>query len=173
MQWSNLTLFYYPPFSFIIASEKNGKRLAKIPQEIWVKLAFCLIYGSEIEFLSSCQSKIRQPWCADLGTLKIKFQIYRCWNSNSKNIGSYLIFRVTIYLEMAKLALIWQPWNEMVCKVPKIKYHILPKFCYRSLNEKISIVQLDVRCRKCILYSETSFQFLKQLSQNLGSMWYF
>ena len=134
---------YYPPFSFIIASEKNGKRFSKIPLEIWVKLAFCLIYGSEIEFLSSCQSKIRQPWCADLGTLKIKFQIYRCWNSNSKNIGSYLIFRVTIYLEMAKLALIWQPWKWDGLKNTKNKIsHTTQILLYVVKWKKFSLWQM-------------------------------
>ena len=46
-----------------------------------------------------------------LGTLKIKIQIYRFLNIPSKNMGSKLKFRVAIYLEIAKLALLWQPWK--------------------------------------------------------------
>ena len=44
-----------------------------------------------------------------LGTLKIKMQIYKFLNIPSKNMGSDLIFRVAIYLEIAKLAQLWQP----------------------------------------------------------------
>ena len=46
-----------------------------------------------------------------LGALKIKIQISRFLNIPSKNMGSNLIFRVTIYLEIAKLAQLWQPWK--------------------------------------------------------------
>ena len=44
-----------------------------------------------------------------LGTLKIKFQIYRFLSIPSKKMRSDLIFRVAIYSETAKLALLWQP----------------------------------------------------------------
>ena len=55
------------------------------------------------------QARYGNPDMQNLGTLKIKFQIYRFLNILSKNMGSDLIFRVAIYLEMAKLALLWQP----------------------------------------------------------------
>ena len=49
------------------------------------------------------------PDLLSLGTLKIKIQIYRFLNTPCKILGSDLIFRVAIYLEIAKLALLWQP----------------------------------------------------------------
>ena len=55
------------------------------------------------------RARYGNPDVQNLGTLKIKFQIYRFLNIPSKNMGSDLIFRVAIYLEMAKLALLWQP----------------------------------------------------------------
>ena len=55
------------------------------------------------------QARYGNPDMQNLGTLKIKFQIYRFLNIPSKNMGSDLIFRVAISLEMAKLALLWQP----------------------------------------------------------------
>ena len=44
-----------------------------------------------------------------LGTLKIKFQIYRFLDIPSKNLGSDLIFRVVIYWKIVILAELWQP----------------------------------------------------------------
>ena len=44
-----------------------------------------------------------------LGTLKIKFQIYRFLSIPSKIMRSDLIFRVAIYFKIAQLADIWQP----------------------------------------------------------------
>ena len=40
---------------------------------------------------------------------------------------------------------------------------------FKKLNLSFT-VQLDVRCGKSILHSETLFWFLKDLSPNLGSM---
>ena len=59
-----------------------------------------------------------------LGTLKIKIQIYRFLNTPSKNMGSELIFSVAIYLEIAKLAKLWQPWKWNCIKNTKNMFKI-------------------------------------------------
>ena len=59
-----------------------------------------------------------------LGTLKIKFQINRFLNIISKNMGSDFILKVAIYLEIAKLAQLWQPWKWNCIKNTKNMFKI-------------------------------------------------
>ena len=55
------------------------------------------------------QVRYGNPDMQILGTLKIKFQIYRFLDIPSKNLGSDLIFRVAIYWQIVILAELWQP----------------------------------------------------------------
>ena len=70
------------------------------------------------------QARYGNPDVQILGTLKIKIQIYRFLNTPSKNMGSDLIFRVAIYLEIAKLAQLWQPWKWNCIKNTKNMFKI-------------------------------------------------
>ena len=51
-----------------------------------------------------------------LGTLKIKIQIYGFLSFLSNNMRSDSIFRVAICLQIAKTALIWDPWKWKLAK---------------------------------------------------------
>ena len=46
------------------------------------------------------------------------------FNTPSKNMGSELIFMVSIYLEVAKLAQLWQPWKWNCIKNTKNMFKI-------------------------------------------------
>ena len=89
------------------------RKVEKIAQEI--RLCSVLIQQlvkycvTKLDPDNYIQARYGNPDVQILGTLKIKFQIYRFLNIPSKNMGSDLIFRVAISLEMAKLALLWQP----------------------------------------------------------------
>ena len=65
------------------------------------------------------------PDLSFLGTLKINIQIYRFLSLLSKNLGSDFIFRVAIYLWIAKSAHIWDPWKSKFLKIIKNMLKIL------------------------------------------------